>query len=185
MIVVPRQEFERAGRANGDLSKRGGGWPCRLFFFCAVVLSAPVSAEEVPSVVPGPKLGDCVLFREGGVGFIFKTPTYWLKGKVAEISQEHRLAGRCPKIGKSETAYNRDDWARIAAATPCVESDAEVREVPVLRIHVAVEEWETPWSIQHGTVGWLFRGQFLNTPLRRGELIDMDATWLERCEPST
>jgi len=48
---------------------------------------------------------------------------------------------------------------------------------------MVVEEWETPWSNQHGTGGWLFRGQFLDIPLAKSVQIDMDATWLERCEP--
>ncbi len=87
---------------------------------------------------------------------------------------------RCALIGKPLQASTRDVWVRVAAATPCVESDAEVREVAVMRITVAVEEWETPWSNQHGTVGWLFRGHFLDKTLKKGELIDMDAAWLER-----
>ena len=144
-----------------------------LFVLCSLFLACSVSAE--------PQLGDCVLFREGGAGLLLKTPTYWLRGSIAGMSSERRLAGRCPQIGKPESAYTRDDWVRVAAATPCVESDAEVREVAVTRISVEVDEWETPWSSMHGTVGWLFRGHFLDKPLKKGDLIDMDASWLERC----
>jgi len=158
----------------------------RLFFQCALVIAFSASADEVTTAPPaysGPKLGDCVMFREGGVGLVLKTPTYWLKGSIADIGHERRLAGLCPTIGKQVSAYSREDWVRIARATPCVENDADVREVDVLRIRVAVEEWETPWSNQHGTAGWLFRGHFLDQVLKKGELIDMDAKWLERCEP--
>lgn len=123
------------------------------------------------------------MFREGGVGLVFKSPTFWLKGSVAGFSRERRLAGRCPKIGKPVQSYTRDDWVRVASSSPCVHRDADVREVTVLRIRVAVEEWETPWSNMHGTAGWLFRGQFLDKPLIKGEQIDVDASWLERCEP--
>ncbi len=144
-----------------------------LFALCALALACSALAE--------PKPGDCVLFREGGVGLLLKTPTYWLKGSIAGISNEFRLAGRCPHIGKPESAYSRDDWVRVAAAMPCVESGADGREVAVVRISVAVEEWETPWSNLHGTVGWLFRGHFLDKPLKKGELIEMDANWLENC----
>lgn len=156
-----------------------------LFLQCALVMAISASADEVSSALSassGPNSGDCVMFREGGVGRVFKTPTYWLKGSIADIRQERRLAGRCPKMGKQESAYTREDWMRIAAATPCVENDADVGEVAVLRIRVAVEEWETPWSNQHGAVGWLFRGYFLDQELKKGGLIDMDANWLERCE---
>jgi hypothetical protein len=157
--------------------------PCGLFALCALVLAFSASADDAASVSSAPQLGDCVIFREGGVGLVLKSPTYWLRGSIADITHERRMAGRCPQIGKSVPAYTRDDWVRVAAAMPCVENDADVREVAVLRIRVAVEAWETPWSNQHGTAGWLFRGQFLDKLLKKGELIDMDATWLERCEP--
>ena len=34
---------------------------------------------------------------------------------------------------------------------------------------------------QQGTTGWLFRGKFLEQTLKKGEVIDMDATWLLHC----
>ena len=146
---------------------------CSLGVQAFLLLACPVSAE--------PRVGDCVLFREGGAGLLFRTPTYWLRGSIAGISSERRLAGRCPEIGKPESAYTHNDWVRVASAMPCVQGDAEVREVPVVRISVAVEAWETPWSNLHGTAGWLFRGYFLDKPLKKGDLIDMDASWLEYC----
>lgn len=146
---------------------------CGLVALGLLALTGTATAE--------PRVGDCVLFREGGDGLLLKTPTYWLRGSIAGISNERRLAWRCPQIGKPESAYTHDDWIRVTAAMPCVQSDAEVREVAVMRISVAVEEWETPWTRQHGSAGWLFRGHFLDTPLKRGDLIDMDASWLEHC----
>jgi hypothetical protein len=156
------------------------------FLLGALILAGVAAAAEPPAAqtaVDSPQAGDCVIFREGGAGLVLKAPTYWLKGSIAAISPERRLAGRCPEIGKLAPNYTRADWVRVAAAMPCVGTDAEVREVAVLRISVAVDSWETPWSSQHGTVGWLFRGQFLDQPLKQGGLIDMDATWLARCEP--
>ena len=89
MIVAQKRETGPAGRTKAPFSERAIGRACRLFFLCTLVLSVPVSAEETPSVSTGPQLGDCVQFREGGDGFILKSPTYWLKGKIAGISQEH------------------------------------------------------------------------------------------------
>ncbi len=155
---------------------------CRLIFLSMLALALPVTAAELLPVSSGPQVGDCVMFREGGVGLLFRTPTYWLKGTIAALSPGRRMAGRCPVIGKQVSAYGREDWVRVAAAMPCVENDSEVRDVDVLRVSVAVEEWETSWSNPHGTAGWLFRGQFLDQSLKKGGLIDMDATWLERCE---
>ena len=72
----------------------------------------------------------------------------------------------------------------LAAAMPCVENESAAvpKDVEVTRLQVTVDDWETPWSHQHGTTGWLFRGQFLDQTLRKGAVIDMDAVWLERCE---
>ena len=157
----------------------------RRFALAALLSVFFVLANAVPLVSTassGLHLGDCVMFREGGAGYLLKTPTYWLKGSVTGISPERRLARRCPEIGKLMPAYTHEDWIRVAAAMPCVDNDADVREVDVVRIRVAVEAWETPWSIQHGTAAWLFRGYFLDKALHKGELIDMDASWLERCE---
>jgi hypothetical protein len=147
-----------------------------------LMLAAPVSAENGSGVSEELQVGDCVMFREGGVGLLLKSPTYWLRGTVAKASAERRLAGRCPVIGKPQSAYSRNDWLLFAAAQPCVTHDAEVRVVDVLRVRVSVDEWETPWSLQHGSAGWLFRGKFLDTDLHKGVQIDMDAGWLVRCE---
>ncbi len=149
----------------------------------AALFFAPANAVPVTSTASsGLQLGDCVMFREGGSGFLLRTPTYWLRASVAGLSPERRLARRCPEMGKLMPAYTREDWVRAAAAMPCVDNDADVREVDVLRVRVAVEAWETPWSNQHGTAAWLFRGHFLDQALNKGELIEMDSSWLERCE---
>lgn len=176
-VILTARTAELAVGLSGRFARQ-----CSWLAFCALASSASAFADEPPARPLYPQAGECVIFREGGGGYILKAPSYWLKGSIAEVAQERRLAGLCPRIGKPTAAFSRDDWLRVAAATPCVESEADVREVPVLRVRVLVEAWETPWSNQHGTAGWLFRGQFLNIPLRRGEIIDMDASWLERCE---
>ena len=113
-------------------------------------------------------VGDCVIFREGGVGRILKTPTYWVRGRVVGVAQEQRMAGRCPRIDKPVSAYSHQDWTRVAAVMPCVGGDGEAQEVNVTRIRFAVEDWDTPWSSLHGAAGMLFRGSYLDRPLRKG-----------------
>jgi hypothetical protein len=150
------------------------------------LLAGAVAADDAAAPVAaqgGPQSGDCAIFIEGGDGRIFRAPTYWVRGTISGVTRERRVAGRCPQIAKSRSTYVREDWVRIAAATPCVQTDAEVREVEVVRIKLNVDEWETPWSHQHGTAGWLFRGYFLDSLLKKGSVIDMDASWLQRCEP--
>ena len=110
------------------------------------------------------------MFREGGAGLLLRTPVYWLRGSITGVSRTRPMAQACPHIGKQ------------AAAMPCVDKGADAVEVDVVRVQVAVDDWETPWSPQQGTTGWLFRGKFLNQTLEKGKVIDMDATWLVRCE---
>lgn len=154
--------------------------PLPFFLGLSLFATLPVYAGELASRAL--QAGDCAVFREGGNGRLLRTPSYWLRGRVVSVVSERRLAGRCPHVGKPQSAYTRADWARLAAASPCVDSDAAVREVDVLRISLRVDAWETPWSHQHGTTGWLFRGHFLDRLLKKDELIDMDAAWLEACE---
>ncbi|MCB1965552.1 MAG: hypothetical protein KDI64_05745 [Candidatus Accumulibacter sp.] len=143
--------------------------------------AAGAASDSAPA--SGPQVGDCVIFREGGAGRLLKAPTYWLKGSIAGISRQQRQLERCPRIGKPASAYTPADHARLAAAMPCLEhlSGSPARDVEVLRVLVTVSDWETPWSHQHGSTGWLFRGQFLGQTLQKGAEIDMDAAWLERC----
>ena len=165
-----------------QIMKKYGLISLGLLVLANLVFAGDVSTD-VSTTPPSLQQGDCVMFREGGAGLVLRTPTYWLKGVVARVSAERRLAGRCPVIGKSISTYTRSDWVRVAAAMPCVDNEADVGEVDVMRVRMVVEEWETPWSNQHGTGAWLFRGQFLDIPLTKNVQIDMDATWLERCEP--
>jgi len=155
--------------------------------FVAVLLSASALAVETAAVVdavqpPDPQIGGCAIFREGGAGWLLKAPTYWLKGSIVGISRERRMANLCPQIGKPTSAYTQAERLRVAAASPCVLKAAEIGEVSVIRVQLAVEAWETPWSSQHGAGGWLFRGQFLDQTLSKGEVVDIDANWLEPCE---
>ena len=127
-------------------------------------------------------VGDCAVYREGGDGRLFKTPTYWLQGTVAAVTTERRLAGLCPRFAKSDVALSREEKWALARAMPCVAREAEVGEVAVTRIHLVVDAWETPWSSQHGTEGLLFRGALMGSALVKGQAIDIDAAWLARCE---
>ncbi len=153
--------------------------------FAASVLAVDVEPPATSSAVPsGPQIGDCVIFREGGAGLVLRAPTYWLKGSVAGIARERRKLGLCPRLGKLAAAYTAADRALLVAAMPCLEqeSDSAPIDVEVIRLRVSIDDWETPWSHQHGTTGWLFMGRFLDQPLKKGAVIDMDAGWLESCE---
>lgn len=169
----------------------------RLKLALAVALGAPLTAALLPpaNAQPAwqfrPQPGDCVLYREGGDGLIFTAPVYWLRGTILAIVREQRRLAVCPTIGKPKSAYTPADWAMLVAASPCVDRPASsppaalpapAGEVAVTRAQLVVDDWETPWSHQHGNTGWLFRGQFLAQPLQRGKVIEMDTSWLVPCE---
>lgn len=140
--------------------------------FCA-------SATEAQVVVD-----DCVVFREGGDGRLLRTPTYWLKGRVASVTSVRHLTPLCPVPAKPPSAYSREERVLLARAAPCVHHDADIREVELQRAQVVVEAWETPWSNAHGSAGLLFRGAFLGQTLVKGEIVELAADWLERCKPA-
>lgn len=144
-----------------------------LFLGAANIASAESAAVSV---------GDCVVFREGGLGHLLKTPTYWLSGKVVGISSETRIAQRCPFVGKPLSSYSQQDWARIVAATPCIGINEIAYEVSVMRIRFSVEAWETSWSKSHGATGLLFQGYFLDQKLEKGVEIEIDARWMAHCD---
>ena len=146
---------------------------------CAIALCSGLASAQMPVQF---SVGDCAVYREGGSGRLLKTPTYWLRGTVAAVTSEERLVGVCPRFAKSEVALSREEKWTMARAMPCVADEAEVRQVAVTRIRLIVQAWETPWSSQHGTEELLFRGAFLGSALTKGESIDIDATWLARCE---
>ena len=65
---------------------------------------------------------------------------------------------------------------------PCVQHEADVREVLVRRGQIEIVSWETPWSNQHGTAGRLFRGMFFDSALVQGGIVEVDVDWLESCD---
>lgn len=129
-----------------------------------------------------PVVGDCALFREGGEGYILRAPTYHLKGKIVEIYRRPHYMGLCPDPGRTKANYRREDWLRLAEAYPCVTDPAKAREVEAIRVKIEVEDWDTPWSVQHGRNGWLMREHFLDIELKAGVVVDIDGTLLEYCE---
>jgi hypothetical protein len=151
-------------------------------FFGALLLACCACAAEPAAGLADAQVGDCVILREGGAGHVLKAPTYWLRGTVDSVVQARHYAGLCPEPGKPVSTYTREDWLRFATAAPCVENAADAREVTVTRLGVRAEDWDTPWSNAHGSAQMLFRGQFLDRPLKKGEIIEIDAIWLQRCE---
>lgn len=146
-----------------------------------LALSLPLSATFAETERM-PVAGDCALFREGGAGYILTAPTYFVRGTVSEVyTRSHRM-DLCPNRGKPPANYTRDDWQRFAEAYPCVNDAAQARDVEVVRIRLRVDDWDTPWALQHGRNGMLMKGHFLDVELKEGIELDVAGTLLERCE---
>ena len=144
-----------------------------------LLLSLPLQAAEL--TLPQP--GDCALYREGGEGYILVAPTYYVRGTIAEVYKRSHRMELCPSIPRTRLNYTRADWRELAEAYPCVSDPAKVAEIEVIRIRLRVEDWETPWALQHGRNGMLMKGHFLDTELKQGVELDIDGTLLLRCEP--
>ncbi len=153
--------------------------PLRSLVLLVLLLPFVAAADDAARL---PAAGDCALFREGGQGYILTAPTYYVRGTVAGVYTRPHRVDLCPNRGKPRAQYTREDWQRFAEAWPCVNDPARAREIEVVRIRLQVDDWDTPWALQHGRNGMLMKGHFLATELQQGVVLDIDGTLLERCE---
>lgn len=129
------------------------------------------------------KPGTCVMYREGGRGWIFTDPVFWLKGTVVASEVRTRRLERCPEVpGKTVEQYSREEFNRLANARPCVSSDDQVRDEQVGIVRLRVDEWETPWAKRAANAGRLYQGHFIDKRLKKGEELEVEADLLGACE---
>lgn len=145
----------------------------------ALILVTPTLSAAEPRM---PSPGDCVVLREGGNGYILKEPAYYVKGTILELYRRPHRMTVCPTADKPRERFTRSDWQRYADAFPCVGVPELAKDVEAIRIRFRVDEWETPWAVNHGRSGMLFRGHFLNTELGAGVELDIDGALLQRCD---
>lgn len=126
--------------------------------------------------------GSCVMYREGGAGWIVTEPVYWLKGTTLSAEVRKRKLARCPEVaGKTLDMYSRDEFVHLAKARPCVAQDSAVREEDVAVIRLRVSEWETPWAKRAANAGRLYQGHYLATKLAKNLELEIDADLLQSC----
>lgn len=158
-----------------------------LFF-----LAGGVQADEL-SLRPSAKLlfaqpellrpGACVVYREGGAGWIATEPVFWLRGKVISAEVRPRRLERCPEVpGKDIGRYTREEFVRLASARPCVSRDELVRDGQIGVVRLQVSDWETPWAKRAANAFRLYQGYFLDQRLRQGGELDIEADLLTACE---
>lgn len=126
--------------------------------------------------------GTCVMYREGGSGWLLTEPQYWVKGQVVSAhARKHRLE-LCPLIaGKEIEQYNRSEFNRWARAQPCVTHASAQAEMESGFVRFQVLDWETPWARRAANAGRLFHGHYLDQPLHKGLELEIAEQLLIAC----
>lgn len=164
----------------------------RLLVLALAVLAAPLQAEEAPLrpsaglLFKHPELmrpGACTMYREGGAGWILPEPLYYLRGTVLGSEVTTRRLTECPVVpGKTRDQYSRQEYIRLVQATPCVAAGQMPRDEQIGSVRLRVEDWETPHVRKAENAGRLYRGMFLDQPLKKGMEIELEADLLGPCD---
>lgn len=163
----------------------------RIFLFL-LLCGANLAQADDPVLRPSARLlfkepevvkpGTCVMYREGGSGWILTEPVFYLKGTVLSADIRSRKLERCPEVpGKTVEQYTREEFNRLAKARPCVSRDDAVREESTGMVRLQVEEWETPWAKRAANANRLYQGHFLDRPLKKGMELEIEADLLGAC----
>ena len=164
----------------------------RILFVALALLATPVLADE-PVLRSSARLlfkhpamlqvGNCVVYEEGGSGWIANDHVYFLKGRVLAFEVRTRHLGKCPLVpGKSIEQYSRDEFNRQALAYPCVAADVPERDEQIGMVRLRVSEWETPHERKAANAGRLYRGKFIEMDLKKDMEIELEADLLGVCE---
>lgn len=164
----------------------------KIFFAVLAVLALPALADEAalrPSaqlLFKQPELlrpGSCVVYEEGGSGWIITEPVYYLKGQVIAAEVRSRHLGVCPQVsGKTPLQYSRDEFNRQVLASPCVSPGVPERDEQIGIVRLRVDQWETPHEKKAANAGRLYRGNFIDHKLEKGLEIELEANLLGVCE---
>jgi len=163
----------------------------RAFALVLAVLALPLQAEE-PALRASASLlfkypelvrsGTCVAYREGGAGWIMVEPLYYLRGTVTSAEVTTRRLERCPELpGKTRQQYTRAEYVRLVQAMPCLAGGEAARDEQVGMVRLQVSDWETPHLRKAENAGRLYRGMYLDQPLKKGVEIELEADLLGPC----
>lgn len=164
----------------------------KISFVALCLLALPAVADE-PALRPSAQLlfrqpellrpGSCVLYEEGGSGWIATEPVYFLKGRVVAAEVRTRHLGVCPPVpGKTLLQYSREEFNRHVLASPCVSAGVPERDEQIGIVRLRVDEWETPHARKAANAGRLYRGSFIDRKLEKDMEIELEANLLGVCE---
>ena len=153
----------------------------------AATLAAASDAELRPSarlVLADPeawRAGRCVIYREVNPGVA--DAVFYVRGRIVAVDVQTRRLALCPQVSAREIEqYTREEFNRLVLAHPCVSSANYAREVQSGMIRLRVEQWETPHARRAASAGRLYRGMFIDTNLKEGMEIEIEADLLGSCE---
>jgi len=163
----------------------------RVIGLVLAVLVLPLQAAE-PVLRPSAGLlfkhpdllrpGSCVAYREGGAGWILVEPLYYLRGTVTSAEVTTRRLEQCPVVpGKVREQYTRDEYVSLVRAMPCLAGGQAARDEQVGMVRLQVSDWETPHLRKAENAGRLYRGMYLDQPLKKGLEIELEADLLGPC----
>lgn len=126
--------------------------------------------------------GSCVVYEEGGSGWIMTDPVYYLKGTVLSAEVRTRHLGVCPLVpGKNMEQYSREEFNLHAKAFPCVSENTQERDEQIGIVRLRLAAWETPHAIRAANAGRLYRGMFIEHKLEKDMEIELEADLLGIC----
>lgn len=153
-----------------------------LYLFSTAALAAEDMRLADSMLFKQPELakpGACVMYREGGAGWILTEPVYWLKGTTIASEVRKRTPGICSDATGSNT---REEFIHRASAPPCFDRAERSREEHVGTIRLRIDEWETPWAKRTANTWRLHQGHYLDKALKKGQEIEIDADLLGACQ---
>ena len=164
----------------------------RILIAALALLATPALAVE-PLLRPSARLlfkepemlqtGRCVVYEEGGAGWVMTDPVFYLKGEVLATDVRSRHLGKCPVVpGKNIEQYSRAEFNRQALAYPCVGPEAAERDEQIGIVRLRVSEWETPYARKAANAGRLYRGMFIDRELKKDMEIELEADLLGVCQ---
>jgi len=164
----------------------------RTFLVLLAFLSTPALAVD-PALRPSARLlfkepellqaGSCVLYEEGGSGWVITEPVYYLKGRVVAAEVRTRHLAHCPLVpGKNMEQYSREEFNRHALAYPCVSENVPERDEQIGIVRLRVSTWETPHAKKAENAGRLYRGMFIEQKLEKDMEIELEADLLGTCK---
>jgi hypothetical protein len=122
--------------------------------------------------------GQCVRYPEEGEA---GSADFWLEGEVLAVRYEEAGLGLCP-LDWQRPPVDRHEFLAREARMPCLRAATpSPYTIARPRVRLKVLRWETSWNKASARFARLYRGAYLDQPLRAGMELEIDAALLVPC----